>query len=285
MRIDPAVKEQARELRRQGLSVAQIAVELGGIPTSTVHGWMVGVPPPEWTRRPRAKDAARVEARRLRAEGRSNGEIADRLGVSKSSVSLWARDLEHPEPRREGDAARREGHRRYYERRRRLSAQVREGEIEAVATVVGRPSLRELLVAGAVAYWAEGSKSKPWRPLDRVTFINSDVDMIRLFLAFLGAMGVTQDQLRFRVSIHETADESEARSFWAGVVGVTASSFQRSTLKKHVATTVRRNVGAGYHGCLVIGVLRSATLYREIEGIWRAVTRTPSNLVLPSRVV
>jgi len=30
-------------------------------------------------------------------------------------------------------------------------------------------------------------------------------------------------------------------------------------------------VGVDYHGCLVISVLRSAVLYRQVEGIWFAV--------------
>jgi hypothetical protein len=42
------------------------------------------------------KDAEREEARRLRAEGRSVRWIAAHLGVAKSSVSVWVRDVEKP---------------------------------------------------------------------------------------------------------------------------------------------------------------------------------------------
>lgn len=42
------------------------------------------------------KDAEREEARRLRAEGMSIGRIASTVGVSKSSVSVWVRDVETP---------------------------------------------------------------------------------------------------------------------------------------------------------------------------------------------
>ena len=95
--------------------------------------------------------------------------------------------------------------------------------------------------------------------------------MIRLFLAFLRLMNVTDDRLRLRVSIHETADEEQARIFWAQVAGVPVDSLQRSTLKRHRPATNRKNVGVDYHGCLVISVLRSAVLYRQVEGIWFAV--------------
>ena len=95
--------------------------------------------------------------------------------------------------------------------------------------------------------------------------------MIRLFLAFLRLMAVTDDRLRLRVSIHESADEEQARIFWAEVAAVPVDWMQRSTLKRHQVATNRKNVGADYHGCLVVGVLRSAVLYRQIEGIWFAV--------------
>jgi len=64
---------------------------------STLHDALRGVPPPDWTRRPNAKDDRHAQARELRTKGLSYNEIAARLGVSKSSVSLWVRDLpRHP---------------------------------------------------------------------------------------------------------------------------------------------------------------------------------------------
>lgn len=151
---------------------------------------------------------------------------------------------------------------------------------------LGRLSDRELLVAGAVAYWAEGSKSKPWRRSDRVVFTNSDPGMILLFVRFLEAMGVGEDRLRFRVAIHVTGDVGRATRYWSELLGVPAARFQRPTLKRHVPKPGRRNTGDSYNGCLVIGVLRSATLYRRIEGMWCAVTASEaSSLGGQSRVV
>lgn len=69
--------------------------------------------------RPRAKDAERQQARQLRLEGLTYDEIASRLGVSKSSISLWVRDLTHPAPTQNGQEARHAGAKRYYDLRRR----------------------------------------------------------------------------------------------------------------------------------------------------------------------
>ena len=49
------------------------------------------------------KVAERVRARELRARAWTLDEIADELGVSKSSVSVWVRDVEFsPKPRNRG---------------------------------------------------------------------------------------------------------------------------------------------------------------------------------------
>jgi hypothetical protein len=60
-----------------------------------------------------------------------------------------------------------------------------------------------------------------------------------------------------------------AQRFWLGVTGADAAQFRRPTLKRHRPTTTRKNVGAGYHGCLRVEVRRSTGLYRQIEG-WAA---------------
>ena len=46
----------------------------------------------------------------------------------------------------------------------------------------------------------------------------------------------------------------------------------RTGLKRHNPQTARKNVGADYHGCLIIGVRQCADLYRRIEGWVRATT-------------
>lgn len=77
---------------------------------------------------------------------------------------------------------------------------------------VGPLTPRELFLVGVALYWAEGSKSKPWRRLHRLQLINSDEGVIRLFLTWLARLGVDRQRLGFRLHIHETADvEAAAR--------------------------------------------------------------------------
>jgi hypothetical protein len=74
----------------------------------------------------------------------------------------------------------------------------------------------------------------------------------------------------FRVYIHETADVAAAERFWLNVTAADPSQFRKAVLKTHNPRTIRKNVGADYHGCLRIDVRQCAELYRRIEGWVRA---------------
>ena len=265
------LREQAVALRRQSKSRRQINEILGPMSNSTLDGALKGEPPPEWTRRPNAKDDLRVKARDLRAQGLGYEEIIAALGVAKSSVSLWVRDL--PMPERLNYAERREraaeGVRRYWAAQRHVHEARRAAARAAAAAEIGGLTERELVIAGAIAYWCEGTKNKPYRRADRVIFTNSDPGLIRLFLRFLDATETPRTDANFRVCIHESADLASAQRFWLEVTGASPGQFRTPTLKRHTPKTVRKNVSNDYYGCLRIDVRRSSDLYRKIEG-WSA---------------
>src|SRR6201992_1951021 len=136
------VRDEAIALRLAGKSVREIKDALGPVGKRTLSAALKGTPPADWTHRPNAKDDLRDQARALRTQGLSYNEIVARLGVSKSSVSLWVRDLPCPErfnyvhnPRRY------EGRRRYNEAR----AVQRVAESEAAAAEIGELTDREVL--------------------------------------------------------------------------------------------------------------------------------------------
>ena len=169
-----------------------------------------------------------------------------------------------------------EGSRQYWEVERPAREAQREAARAAAAGQVGVLSKREILIAGAIAYWCEGTKSKPHKLTERILFINSDPGLIKFFLSFLAAAGVLPTRLRFRIYIHETADVAEAERYWARVTNSDPQSFYKTVFKRQNPKTVRKNVDADYHGCLRIDVMQSADLYRRVEGWVRAATRTAS---------
>ncbi|WP_409058142.1 hypothetical protein [Streptomyces sp. SYP-A7185] len=212
----------------------------------------------------------RERARELRRQGRTYDEIRAELGCSKSSVSLWVRDLPRPEPTCKPEEQRARMNAGLARLRAEQDRERRATKQEAAAAV-GRVSDRELFLTGVVLYWAEGAKDKPYRRTEVLQFINSDPNVIRLYMRWLALLGVDHDRLTLRVSIHASADVAAAERHWAAVVGVDRAAFSRATLKKHNPRTVRRNTGDAYHGCLIIYVRQSADLYRRVEGAWYGI--------------
>lgn len=187
----------------------------------------------------------RPQAIALRRAGKSRREIREILGV-RSNATLNDALAGEPPP----------------EWTRRAAAEI------------GALTKREVLIAGAIAYWCEGTKWKPHHRQERVIFVNSDPGLIRFFLKFLDATGAPRSELSYRVLIHESADVAAAERFWLSVTGAERGQFLRSSLKRHNPKTVRWNVGDTYHGCLRLDVRESANLYRRIEG-WADAAMNP----------
>ncbi|MGD6744982.1 hypothetical protein ACOKM3_24490 [Streptomyces sp. BH106] len=270
-----ALRERAVQLRREGLSRRQIRDTLHIDNNDILNRLLEGEPPPDWTRRPNAKDDLRDRARELRLQGWTYDRIQVELGCSKGSISLWVRDLPKPEQSSRSDQAKLAARKRW-EHEHAVREAERSRTKEAARLAIGRMSDRELLLVGAALYWAEGTKDKPHARRETVTFVNSDPGMIQVFLAWLDMLGVERRRLRFCVMIHETADVPASEQYWADLVGSDRDAFYKTTLKKHNPKTVRKNTGEAYRGCLVIKVLQSAELYRRIEGCWYGIVGAAS---------
>ena len=281
-RYSAETKAEARRLRATGMSVRQIAETLGVRSSSPVQRWVADLPAPGWTGRPNAKDELRERARTLRGEGYSLKNIAAALGVATSTVSVWVRDL--PVPVGLADGAARAAVMRAA-RWQRANAE-RERERQAVKTAaakeVGSLSDRELLLLGVVLYWAEGSKDKAYDRREHVALINSDVSLINMFLRWLDLLSVPEEDRRYRLSIHETADLTRAHEFWSGATGVPLGRFSRPTLKRHSVRTTRLNVGDAYQGCMIVSVCRSRLLYQRIDGLFRGIADASERHVRPA---
>ena len=264
------LRDQAVALRRAGYSLRQIRDELKIYNNDILNQLVKGEPPPAWTKRPRAKDDLKAKARELRLQGWTYDQIEAELGCSRGSVSLWVRDLPKPERRDPTEQAKLAARKRW-EHELAIRDEERQRTKNKAAQEIGEMSDRDLFMTGVALYWAEGTKDKPYARREGVIFVNSDPGVIQLYLAWLRLLGVERERLQYRVMIHMTADAEGAKHYWANLVDVDVSTFQKTTIKKHNPKTVRKNVGENYRGCLVIRVSRGAELYRRIEGWWRGM--------------
>jgi transcriptional regulator with XRE-family HTH domain len=267
---DEGMAAEARRLRtEEELSARQIQERLGVTKVRLID-WLRGIPAPEWTTRPNAKDGLRASATELRASGWSVNDIALELGVAKSTAFQWVRHL--PLDRDSERARRKAEHSKLMTDAQwaayRADRDAHQAAVhQEMAALVGSVSDRDLLLLGAAIYWCEGAKSKPWRRSELIQFINSDPNLFDLFLRFLESQGCARSSLIFRVSIHESADADAARDWWAERLELPHRCFRRPTLKRHQPSTFRRNKGDDYHGCLIVKVPRSRELYWRVEGV------------------
>jgi transposase-like protein len=234
--MDDPRRAEARRLRADpGLSLAELMKHFG-VGSATLTDWLRGIAPPEWTRRPNAKDDLRKQAVELRTHGWSVNDLAAKLGVAKSTAYAWVKhlplDANAERARRKQEHAAMMNVARWEQKREQRDC--RRAEVHNAAfTDVGHLTERDAMLVGAAVYWCEGAKSKPWRRLDRLEFINSDPGLLRLFLRFLEVHGRKPESLSYRVHIHESSDAEAAGNWWADELRLPRKLFQRPTIKRH----------------------------------------------------
>jgi hypothetical protein len=206
----------------------------------------------------RGKLAEREQARRLRATGLPMADIAARLGVSKSSVSLWVRDVAF-EPRPRATRGRRRAPNALQRRKQaeidRLLAEGRDR--------VGRLSEREFLVAGVVLYAGEGSKGD-----GEVRFVNSDPRMIVFFCSWLRRFfEIDESRLRVHLYLHQGLDLAAATAFWSALTNIPLTQF-RKPYRAVPDPSIRH--AKHVHGCVSVRYSCSTT-HRTIMGLVAAL--------------
>jgi len=201
------------------------------------------------------KVEAQEKAREMRAEGRTLLDIATVLGVSKSSVSVWVRDVEfEAQPRRAS------AHRRPHAQHLAKLAQIAECDRLGVERI-GTLSDEAFLAAGAALYAGEGAKGQ-------LLFANTDPKTVSFFCAWLrNFFTIDESRLRVRVYLHEGLDLDAAEWFWSEVAGVPRSQF-RAPYRARNDPTRRRNKHE--HGCAYVSYTCSRT-HREVMGLVRAL--------------
>ncbi|EKD23742.1 MAG: hypothetical protein ACD_81C00188G0017 [uncultured bacterium] len=211
-----------------------------------------------------AKFDKKIEARRLRKDGWSIGNIAIYLKVSKSSVSIWCRDIEMTNEQKEKFIA--DGHLGRLlgaETNRRKKQQcIEQCKIDALKTI-GKLSRRDRLIAGIALYWGEGSKKS------KMSFVNSEPVLVLFMLNwFCEIMDVKKEEFMPRIFINEMhrPRADKVLEFWADYLGLKKEQFGKIVFLKMKAQKVYENHD-NYYGVLALGARNSALLKYRILGL------------------
>jgi hypothetical protein len=206
----------------------------------------------------RGKLAEQQQARQLRRTGLPLAEIATRLSVSKSSVSLWVREVEFIPLPRPPRGRRRDPNALQRRKRAEIDRLVGEGRAR-----IGRLSEREFLVAGVALYAGEGAKRD-----GAVKFANSDPRMIAFYCAWLRRFfEIDEKRLRVRLYLHAGLDLGASVAYWSELTSIPPSQFQKP-YRAVPDPSIRHTKHV--HGCVSIDYSCSAT-HRSIMGLVRAL--------------
>ena len=163
----------------------------------------------------RGKVDAQNRARDLRAQAWTLQEIATELGVAKSSVSLWVRDvIFDPKPRQRPTVV--------SPNPLHLAklAQIEEMN-QWGAERIGVLSDAAFLAAGVALYAGEGGNTD-----GAVSFANCDSEMIRFFCRWLRHyFEVDESRLRVWLYLHQGLDLEAAIAHWSSVTGIPSTQF------------------------------------------------------------
>jgi predicted transcriptional regulator len=195
------------------------------------------------------KNLEREQARKLRLEqGMSVKEIAKALGVAKSSVSMWVRDIElTPEQIRviqervKNHDSQLRGSRAVIDKHLKLRQQYQSE---------GREKAREgnlLHSQGCMLYWAEGSKSR-----NEIQFVNADAGMMIHFVKFLReALKIPEEKITFRVYCYLGNDLTleEIESYWLAALQLERFQMRRGSINNQPVSSQQKGRQLLYGVC------------------------------------
>lgn len=204
----------------------------------------------------------------LRREGLSYKEISAKLGVAKSSLSVWLQNIPFSEEEKRA-------------LRNRKDANISRGLMRAAATHTRNRLQRETLYfaeakgefkrflheilfhIGIALYWAEGTKRS-----NQFLFMNSDEEMIVLMLKWLELYAESdRSLLRYRLYIHKPYAHEDLEEIWAKKMCVTTAQFGK-TIYKPTALGIKRR--PSYKGCMRIEVPKSKKLLCKMR-FWQSL--------------
>lgn len=211
------------------------------------------------------KKIEKERAIELRKQGFSYNEILRQIPVAKSTLSVWLQNIGLAKRQKQILTEKRRLAQIKAQEACRNKRMLKEKEIIKTAKEqIKNISERDLWILGSALYWAEGTKQKKTNVSQKVSFNNSDPDIILIFNGWLKKIcHLSQEKIAYSIYIHRTADKEKSRKYWEELLG---TKIEKIYFKNHAIRTNRKNIDENYHGLLRIDVRKSTDLNRKIRG-------------------
>lgn len=207
------------------------------------------------------KTEKRERARFLRSsEGWSMKKIASELNVSKSSVSLWVRDIDLTEDQKKELTKNKIGgslniDKIIRKKRNDRITQHNDGKNRA-------KELNWLHAFGCALYWGEGSKDR-----NSVKISNSDLYLLLIFKRFLfECFGISNEDIMLRIQCYDDIHSvEEIENYWLRNLEIPRSCIRKTTINKVSPYSTEKRAGKLEWGTCTIEV-HSTDIIQSIYG-------------------
>ncbi len=172
------------------------------------------------------KSAEKQRALFLRAQGLSYNDILKEVGVSKSTLSLWLRDIPLTDEQIAQIENKISAGREKFSRNERKRRDIRWGEyrLEAEGEYEFLSSNPQFMF-GLALYIGEGSKTNQ----NGLCLSNCDPRVISSGLRFFETIGIPDGSMRCAIHLHPGLCVTTAEQYWQNVTGLASTSFQKTT--------------------------------------------------------
>lgn len=177
----------------------------------------------------------------LRKEGWSMNEIKNKIGVSKSSVSLWVRNIQLTGDQRK-ELSQKGLTKESIEKRRstRLNRENarRQVIVDNAKKEISNLSDQELKLIGIALYWGEGGKTNR----GSVQLSNGDPKIIRLMMKFFERVcEVPKEKFRGHIHIHHHLSVKKSEEYWSSVSGIPLNQFYKTYSKPNKSSQSKKD--------------------------------------------
>jgi hypothetical protein len=182
----------------------------------------------------------RESARALRKKGYSINQIIEKTGFSKSSVSVWVRDIMLTKSQRKNLSKRGRSVESIEKRRiSRLSNEYKKRKLvmDNAKKDFSKISLEDLKLIGIILYLGEGAKTKR----GTVSVANSDPLVIKIIARFFREVCKVPEN-KFRGQIHTFAHVNieKTKKYWSHITGIPQKQFYKTYTKPSSASLQKR---------------------------------------------
>lgn len=142
----------------------------------------------------------------LRKNGLSLNEIKKIVPIGKTTIFSYLKNVKTPFDLRNTGSIRKS--KREWDNSRKI-----------VSDLLGSISKEGRLLVLACLYWGEGNKRE-------LNLINSDPNLVRVFVNCLYDLGVNKEDLLISIRIYEDINVEKAKNFWAKTIGVNTNNIR-----------------------------------------------------------